>query len=200
MNLCKDAVASVNVATSDPVESSDRPPTDPHERLAIIWDACKIESTPISDKQRSEMHDILLANTDSFALDTCELTGANVDPIRLELLENKVIKCSETPIPYALRADTGKILQAHKDQGIIADSLSQYCSPAVVVRKKDNSLRFVTDLRRVNRILKCPAYPIPNCENVLLMLGKKRYFTSLDLKSGYFQLKLHPNSAPLSLR
>lgn len=54
--------------------------------------------------RRVNLRHILLGNTDSFALDTCELIGATVDPIRLALLENRVIKCSETLVPYALRA------------------------------------------------------------------------------------------------
>lgn len=56
--------------------------------------------------------------------------------------------------------------------------------------KKDGTLRFCIDYRKLNSVTKIDSYPIPNAEYLLHALQGKRYFTSLDLASGYWQIRL----------
>ena len=60
----------------------------------------------------------------------------------------------------------------------------------MVVKKKDGGNRFCVDFRKVNSVLVKNSYPLPNIENMLNRLGKAKYFTCLDLKSGYWQIKI----------
>ena len=58
----------------------------------------------------------------------------------------------------------------------------------VIVDKKDGTKRFCVDFRRLNKITKTNSYPLPIIDDILALLGKARYFTSLYLKSGYWQV------------
>ena len=58
----------------------------------------------------------------------------------------------------------------------------------VIVDKKDGSKRFCVDFRKLNQITKPSSYLLPLIDDILALLGKAKYFTSLDLKSGYWQV------------
>ena len=71
---------------------------------------------------------------------------------------------------------------------IVRRSKSPWSFPVVIVDKKDGSKRFCVDFRKLNQITKPNSYPLPLIDDILALLGKAKYFTSLDLKSGYWQV------------
>lgn len=73
-------------------------------------------------------------------------------------------------------------------QGVLKESCSPWASPAVVVMKKDGSVRFCCDYRRLNNVTHRDAYPLPRVEESLDALGQAQLFSSLDLTAGYFQV------------
>ena len=62
--------------------------------------------------------------------------------------------------------------------------------------KKDGSLRFCVDFRRLNAMTKKDVYPLPRVDDILDTLGDAKYFTTLDLASGYWQVPLDDQSRP----
>lgn len=79
-----------------------------------------------------------------------------------------------------------------KRTGIIRESRSQYASPIVVVRKKNESLRLCIDYRTLNRQTIPDQYTTPRIEDGLQSLSGAKWFSVLDLKSGYYQIPMSP--------
>ena len=82
------------------------------------------------------------------------------------------------------------ILSEMLQAGAIRPSQSPYSSNVVIVRKKDGSIRFCVDFRKLNSKTIKDAYAIPRVEDSLHLLAGAKYFTKLDLRSGYWQVEI----------
>ena len=76
----------------------------------------------------------------------------------------------------------------------IEPSDSPWSAPVVLVTKKDSGTRFCVDYRRLKLATVKDAYPIPRIDDTLDMLAGKRWFSTLDLASGYWQVSLSPEA------
>ena len=81
-------------------------------------------------------------------------------------------------------------------KGLIEPSSSPFCAPVLFVRKKDGSLRMCIDYRGLNKITIRNSYPLPRIDDLFDKLQGATTFSSLDLLSGYYQLRLHPDDIP----
>lgn len=82
--------------------------------------------------------------------------------------------------------------------GIIEVSTSEWCSPVVLVSKKDASLRFSIDFRYLNAFSNFDPYPMPRADDLLERVGGSSYITTLDLAKGYWQLALTTEARELT--
>ena len=74
------------------------------------------------------------------------------------------------------------------DAGHIRPSKRPWSFPIVLVRKKDNSVRLCVDNRALNNITARDAFPLPRIEETKNTLCGSKYFSSLDLRAGYWQV------------
>ena len=79
---------------------------------------------------------------------------------------------------------------------IIRPSVSPWASPIVIVGKKDKTTRMCIDFRKVNACSVPNCYPLPQIDDILASLGGAKYFSKMDLKSGYHQIPMSEESRP----
>ncbi|KAL4083696.1 hypothetical protein QTP88_029012 [Uroleucon formosanum] len=101
-------------------------------------------------------------------------------------------------LPYAQKEEIAKQVGEMQRDGIITPSDSPWNAPLLIVPKKSDDLgkkkyRVVVDFRKLNSTTVGDAFPMPNITEILDQLGKAKYFTCLDMASGYHQIKLHPD-------
>ena len=131
---------------------------------------------------------------DVFALDSSELGSTDIVTHTIDTADHPPIHQQARRTPFALRDQIDEIVRGMLEQGVIEPSQSPWASPVVLVKKRDGSYRFCVDYRRLNSITKMDVFPLPRIDDTLDLLSKAKFFTTLDLASGYCQVKMHPES------
>lgn len=106
--------------------------------------------------------------------------------------DSSPIKQAPRRIPLQMWEEVNRIIEDMKEQGVIEESSSPWVSPVVLVRKKDGTIRFCVDYRKLNAVTKKDSYPLPRIDDILDQLSGNSWFSTLDLKSGYWQVKIRP--------
>ena len=94
--------------------------------------------------------------------------------------DSKPIKEAAHRVPFALREKISEMVKEMLKGGIISESLSPWVSPLVIVRKKNGSLRFCIDYRRLNAVTKKDVFPLPRIDDLLDQLQGKCVFSTFD--------------------
>ncbi|UYV66564.1 K02A2.6-like [Cordylochernes scorpioides] len=96
--------------------------------------------------------------------------------------------------PYRVSQVERQTIQNEVDKmlkgGIVQLSGSPWSSPVVLVKKKNGSWRFCVDYRHLNKITKKDVYPLPRIDDTLDCLRGASYYSSMDLRSGYWQIEV----------
>ena len=74
---------------------------------------------------------------------------------------------------------------------------SEWAAPTFIIPKKNNTVRFISDFRKLNAALKRKPYPIPKIQDMLQKLEGFKYATALDLNMGYYTIRLNPDAQNL---
>ena len=97
-------------------------------------------------------------------------------------------------MPFMVREEIARQLRNMQRDGVIQPSNSPWSSAVVMVRKKDGSHRFCVDYRELNSVTKADTFPLPRIDDLLDQLGGARYFSTMDLASGFWQIQMEPDS------
>lgn len=144
----------------------------------------------LSEDQRISLLTLLYEFRDTF-----RLPG---DPLGFTDKVKHVIDTGDSPpiamrpyrVPYKYKTELKESMQELLDEGVIRPSISPWAFPVVVVPKRDGGIRPCVDYRRLNAITRKEIYPLPLISETLDALGGARYFSAMDLASGYFQVAL----------
>jgi len=116
---------------------------------------------------------------------------------RTHLVEHRIDTGDARPIRQPLRRhafEHTKFIREETDpmlqHGIIELAASPWASNVVLVKKKDGSLRFCVDYRKLNLVTYKDSYPLPLIENCLNALSGSSWYSTLDLRSGYYNIPI----------
>lgn len=146
----------------------------------------------ISDLQvRENFYDLLAKYKEVFSSDDGELGLAPniIHDIKIQD-PSKIIYIPAYRLPAKHKAEIEKQVIRMKEQGIITDSVSPYNFPLLLVPKKGGTFRVVIDFRKLNSVTEPDRFPSHNVEDVINTLGDFKFFTSIDLLKGYYQIEL----------
>uniref|UniRef100_A0A914UKT1 RNA-directed DNA polymerase n=1 Tax=Plectus sambesii TaxID=2011161 RepID=A0A914UKT1_9BILA len=155
----------------------------------ISWEKCALAPSKIQ-----ELKALIVEFENAFAIDDNELGQTHMAVHTIDTGSAKPIKQPLRSCPFALRETVQKLTQQYLRQGVISPSKSPWSSPLVMVKKKDATLRYCVDMREVNAVTKCDAYPVPRISDILHSLNGRTRFTLIDLRSGFWQVPMDPES------
>ena len=185
--LC--SLSSVDVMDSWTPDSSQKKP-EPKTSNSLDELGVKIDTDNLTPEQVSRAKEILGNWSHIFSTGPTDLG-------RTDLVEHEIKLTDETPfkepyrrIPPALYEEVRQHLKEMLDAGAIRPSKSPFSSNVVLVRKKDGGLRFCIDFRKLNSRTVKDAYTLPRIDDTIDTLIGAKYFSKLDLRSGYWQVEM----------
>lgn len=153
---------------------------------------------------REKLENLCNEFSDIFALESEDITANNFYEQKLQLTDNIPVYTKNYRIPNSQKHEIKKHVQKLIDSNIVEPSTSPYNSPILLVPKKSlpnetvKRNRLVIDYRNINKKLIPDRYPIPRIDEILDNLGKAKYFSCLDLTSGFHQIPLHKESRDIT--
>ena len=154
----------------------------------------ELQDAPIDQKTKLDLEQLLKKNKDAFAEDERQIGTTPLITMSIDTGDQPPV--AKRPYTLALkhhdwvRAEIDKLLEA----GVIRESDSSWSAPIVVVPKSDGGKRLCIDYRALNQITRTYIWPMPRIEDILAKLGKAKFFTTLDLRSGYHHIALDKQS------
>ena len=150
------------------------------------------------EQQQNLVRKLLEEYQHLFALSLNKLGRTSLVQHEIKLGDSRPFKERHQRIPPHQYEEVWKHLQEILAIGAIQKSMSPWASPVVLVCKKDGSLWFCIDLRKLNNQTIKDAQSLPRIEDSLDCLNGATIFTSLDLQSGYWQVEMTEDSKPLT--
>ncbi|GJW00168.1 retrotransposon protein, putative, ty3-gypsy subclass [Tanacetum coccineum] len=97
--------------------------------------------------------------------------------------------------PSELEELSGQLKEL-QDKGFIRPSLSPWGAPVLFVKKKNGSFRMCIDYRELNKLTVKNRYSLPRIDDLFDQLQRSQFFSKIDLRSGYHQLRVHEDDIP----
>ena len=175
--------------------TNDCPPHPPFSCSSLIsakvrGDLSSAPSSSLDDRGRKLILNTFLKFSDVFeeSLGQTQVTSHRIDAGNATLVRQPLRR-----LPYAFREETKSQVHDMLEQGVIQPSNSPWASPIVLVKKKDGKYRFCVDYRKLNSVTQKDAHPLPRIDDLLDFLHGSVMFSTLDLRSGYWQINMHPD-------
>ena len=188
----------IDSKTTEPGVPLETPPLTP-EREQLLFSKINLDGIKDwTDDLKSKTQELFKEYAHIFALESLDMGHMSLVKHKIKLDNCTPFKERYRRIPPNLFEEVKNHLKEMIQAGSIRHSNSPWASAVVLVRKKDGSLRFCIDLRRLNARTIKDAYSLPGIDETLDCLGGAIIFTSLDLKSGYWQVEMDEESKALT--
>ena len=161
----------------------------------FIQDMLNKMDVELSTEQEDRVKQLLHENREVFSTSEFDLGRTNLVQHRIDTGINRPFKQQLRRHPMAYLP----VIDEHVDKMLANDicepSFSPWASNVVLVKKSDGTLRFCIDYRQLNNLTVKDSYPLPRIDTCFDALGGARYFSTLDLRQGYWQVENDPETA-----
>jgi hypothetical protein len=153
-------------------------------------------SRTLSKEQSKQVSELLLEFKELFAVSDSDLGHTDRVKHKIETGASRPLKQPPRRTPVSLREEVDKDVENMLEKGIIEPADGHWSSGIVLVKKKDGTTRFCVDYRSLNACTIKDACPLPRIDYSLEQLSGHKWFSTLDLCSGYWQVEIEESDRP----
>lgn len=170
--------------------------TIPQEKQEMLWGLVETHGAGLDAKEREQFYELLLTYSDVFASSSDDLGRTAKLGHTIHTGDATPVRQPVRRIPPYRRQEVRTLLDEMLKKEVIQPSTSPWASPIVLVKKKDGTTRFCVDYRKLNDVTRKDAYPLPRIDATLDTLAGSKWFSTLDLLSGYWQVEMAESDRP----
>lgn len=178
---------AVKISSTPFKADTDKPDAEQQRRLIID----QVDPS-VSQATKSQLSQLVDSYKDIFSYGEYDLGSTDLVHHEINTGPNPPFKQQLRPQPRARLPVIDNLLEDMQSQGVIEPCQSEWASNIVLVTKKDGSIRFCVDYRKLNSLTQKDAYPLPRIDTCLDTLSGAVWFSTFDLRSGFHQVKVHP--------
>ena len=154
-------------------------------------------ASDLTSDQRARAADLLAKHINTFPAPGTPITGRTDAVVHeIDTGSTRPIRCNPRKLSHKKIKIQQELVDKMLEEGQIEHSVSAWSAPTVLVTKKDGTTRFCVDYRRLNARMKKDAFPLPRIDDSLTSLSGQAWFSTLDLASGYWQVRLSEDAKP----
>ncbi|KAK3095877.1 hypothetical protein FSP39_020233 [Pinctada imbricata] len=158
-----------------------------------LHDLLERSSKFLDDEQKGKLKQILTKYQTVFSKTPEDIGRTNLAQHKINTGTAFPIRQPARRLPFGKREIEKVEIAKMKERGIIEPSNSPWASNIVLVTKRDGKVRFCVDYRKLNDVTIKYAYPIPRVDDCLDSLAGSKWFSSMDLNSGFWQIGMAPD-------
>lgn len=140
-----------------------------------------------------QVYNLLSNFSDVFSQGPHDLGRTDIVQHCINTGETSPIRQLPRRLTLAKQQEAAKAVEEMEKDGVIEASNSPWTSPIVLVKMKDGSTSFCVNYQKLNSVTKKDSYSLPRIDDTLEALGGASWFSTLDLKGGYWQVEVHPS-------
>lgn len=144
----------------------------------------------LNEYEYNELKNLIEKYSDIFAWTSNEIGECDIVEHAIDTGNAKPIRQKPYRVAHTERKIIQDQVQEMLDNNVVRPSQGEWASPVVLVKKKDGEWRFCVDYRKLNEVTVKDVYPMPLIEDIMSYLGDAKFFTTLDMFSGYWQCKI----------
>jgi len=156
------------------------------------------------EDQKDQLTQLCTEFSDIFGIESEAISTNNFYKQKLNLSDPTPVFIKNYKTPHAHKNEIENQVEKLIRDKIVEPSISAYNSPLLLVPKKslpnsqEKRWRLVIDYRQINKKLIADKFPLPRIDDILDQLGRAKYFSCLDLMSGFYQIELEESSRDIT--
>ena len=159
-------------------------------KRGLLHDMADRSAGDLTSEEKNRLYELLVEFADVFAESSDDMGRTGVVKHSIDTGTSHPIRQQCRRVPPFRREQAKKMIDDMLQKDIIQPSSSPWASPIILVPKKDGSLRFCIDYRKLNSVTRKDAYPLPRVDDTLEALSGSKWFSTLDLLCGYWQVEV----------